>query len=346
MRNDIATPDRFLSVSDTIAMKAIAILCMLAHHLWTFPERIAGGPLESFFHISGLPLTAHFGVFAKICVSMFFFLGGYGLYKKYFGKRYNLFERLKKLYFAYWKIFIIFVPIGFICFSNQTAYCQDADVYSAFSQFSVKEFLLNFFGLISTYNREWWFLINYAALLVLFPLIRISVNRLSALDNVFIITVLSIALTRFHYAIPYAACFWMGAVVARNGLFDKLNNFLKAKRLLNPVFDAFIWVAVIFLRRYSNSIYFDIFFVPFLTLASIDTVSRLNLLKKSLSALGTQSTNMWLIHTFFCYYFGVTAKIVAAPGYAIPAFVILLAMSYAASVLVDKFWGKAVHFLK
>jgi hypothetical protein len=66
MRNDIATPDRFLSVNDTIAMKAIAILCMLAHHLWTFPERIAGGPLESFFHISGLPLTAHFGVFAKI----------------------------------------------------------------------------------------------------------------------------------------------------------------------------------------------------------------------------------------------------------------------------------------
>ena len=55
---------------------------------------------------------------------------------------------------------------------------------------------------------------------------------------------------------------------------------------------------------------------------------------------------MWLTHTFFCYYFGVTAKIVAAPGYAIPAFFILLAMSYAASVLVDKIWGKAVHFLK
>ena len=58
-----------------------------------------------------------------------------------------------------------------------------------------------------------------------------------------------------------------------------------------------------------------------------------------------QSTNMWLIHTFFCYYFGVTAKIVAAPRYAIPALIILFAMSYAASVLVDKFWKKAIHFL-
>lgn len=343
MQNDVATPDRFLSVNDTIAMKAIAILCMLAHHLWTFPERIAGGPLQSLLTVSNLPLTVHFGAFAKICVSIFFFLGGYGLYKKYFGKRYNIAERLKKLYFAYWKVFAIFVPIGFIFFSNQTAYSQDADVYSAFSQFSIKEFLLNFTGIESTYNKEWWFLINYAILLALFPLIRFLVQHLSALDNVFIILVLSIAFTRFHYAIPHAACFWMGAVVARNSLFDKLNNFLKAKRLSNPVFDAFIWVAVIFLRRYSNSIYFDIFFVPFLTLASIDIVGRLNFLKKCLIPLGTQSTNMWLTHTFFCYYFGVTAKIIAAPRYAIPAFIILLAMSYAASVLVDKIWGKATH---
>lgn len=341
MQNDVATPDRFLSINDSIAMKAIAILFMLIHHLWTFPDRIAGGPLESILHFSNLPLSVHIGVFGKICVSIFFFLGGYGLYKKYFGKRYNLFERLKKLYFAYWKVFLIFVPIGFIFFSNQAAYCQDAEVYSAFSQFSIKEFLLNFTGIESTYNREWWFLINYAALLVLFPLIRFFVHRLSALDNIFIIIVLNIALTKFHYAIPHATCFWMGAVVARNGLFDKLNDFLKAKKILNPIFDAFIWVAVIFLRRYSNGIYFDIFFVPFLTLVSIDIVGRLSFFKRCLSALGKQSTNMWLTHTFFCYYFGVTAKIVAAPRYAIPAFFILLAMSYAASVLVDKIWKKA-----
>ena len=340
MQNGVASPDRFLSVNDTIAMKAIAILCMLAHHLWTFPERIAGGPLQSLLTVSNLPLTVHFGVFAKICVSIFFFLGGYGLYKKYFGKRYNIAERLKKLYFAYWKVFVIFVPIGFIFFSNQTAYCQDADVYSAFSQFSVKELLLNFSGISSTYNKEWWFLINYAALLVLFPLIRISVNRLSALDNVFIIIVLSIALTRFHYAIPHAACFWMGAVVARNGLFDKLSDFLKAKKLLNPIFDTIIWIAVIFLRRYNNGFYFDIFFVPLLTIASIDLINRIAIFKRSLFALGKQSTNMWLTHTFFCYYFGVTATIVAAPRYAIPAFIILLAMSYTTSVLVEKFWKR------
>jgi hypothetical protein len=343
MRNDIATPDRFLSVNDTIAMKAIAILFMLMHHLWAFPDRIAGGPLESILHFSNFPLTVHIGVFGKICVSIFFFLGGYGLYKKYFGKRYNLAERLKKLYFAYWKIFVIFVPIGFIFFSNQNTYCADAGVYSAFSTFSIKEFLLNVTGIESTYNKEWWFLINYAIALVLFPLIRKIVDRFSVGVNITIVVLVTILLTDIF---PYAACFWMGAIVAKHSLFDKLCSVIPQNKILRTIIDVSIWLFVIVLRQKITGDQLDIIFVPLITIASIDIVGRLNFLKKCLPPLGKQSTNMWLIHTFFCYYFGVTAKIVAAPRYAIPALIILFAMSYAASVLVDKFWKKAAHFLK
>lgn len=342
MRNDIATPDRFLSVNDTIAMKAIAILFMLMHHLWAFPDRIAGGPLESILHFSNFPLTVHIGVFGKICVSIFFFLGGYGLYKKYFGKRYNLAERLKKLYFAYWKIFVIFVPIGFIFFSNQNAYCADAGVYSAFSSFSIKEFLLNLTGIESTYNKEWWFLINYAIALVLFPLIRKIVDRFSVGVNITIVALVTILLTDIF---PYAACFWMGAIVARHSLFDKLYSSIPQNKILRTIIDVSIWLFVIVLRQKITGDQLDIIFVPLITIASIDIVGRLNFLKNCLTPLGKQSTNMWLIHTIFCYYFGVTAKIVAAPRYAIPALIILFAMSYAASVLVDKFWKKAAHFL-
>ena len=246
MRNDIATPDRFLSVNDTIAMKAIAILLMLMHHLWAFPDRIAGGPLESILQFSNFPLTVHIGVFGKICVSIFFFLGGYGLYKKYFGKRYNLAERLKKLYFAYWKIFVIFVPIGFIFFSNQNAYCADAGVYSAFSSFSIKEFLLNVTGIESTYNKEWWFLINYAIALVLFPLIRKIVDRFSVGVNISIVVLVTILLTDIF---PYAACFWMGAIVAKHSLFDKLSKFIPQNKGWSTIIDISVWLFVIVLRQ-------------------------------------------------------------------------------------------------
>ena len=346
MQKGIATPDRFLSIDDSTVMKAIAILCMLTHHLWTFPERIAGGPLESLISFSNLPLTVHLGVFGKICVSMFFFLGGYGLYKKYFGKRYNIAERLKKLYIAYWKVFLIFVPIGFVFFSNQTAYCQDADVYSAFSGFSVKEFVLNFFGLISTYNREWWFLLSYAIALILFPLIRKIVDFFPIYVNIFVVIAISVVQANVFQSEPYAICFGMGVIVAKHHLLDCLRDFTKSKKILNPVFDILVWMFVIILRLKIIGEQFDIFFVPILTLASIDLVNRISILKKSLSALGKRSTNMWLIHTFFCYYFGVTAKIVAAPRYAILSLIILFAMSYAASILVEKFWKCASAICK
>lgn len=340
MQKGIASPDKYLSIDDSTVMKAIAILLMLSHHLWTFPERIAGGALESLISFSNLPLTVHLGVFGKICVSMFFFLGGYGLYRRYFGKRYNIVERLKKLYFAYWKVFLIFVPIGFIFFSNQDAYCQDVGVYTAFSEFSIKEFVLNFFGFVSTYNREWWFLLSYAIALILFPLIRKIVDYLSFYLNLFIVIIISVLLTNVFQSEPYAICFGMGVIVAKHRLLDSVCDLAKSKKILNPVTDILVWLFVIILRLKVIGEQLDIFFVPILTIVSINFVNKLSILKKSLSALGKRSTNMWLIHTFFCYYFGITAKIVAAPRYAILALIVLFAMSYAASILVEKFWKK------
>ena len=340
MQKGIASPDKYLSIDDSTVMKAIAILLMLLHHLWTFPERIAGGALESLISFSNLPLTVHLGVFGKICVSMFFFLGGYGLYRRYFGKRYNIVERLKKLYFAYWKVFLIFVPIGFIFFSNQDAYCQDVGVYTAFSEFSIKEFVLNFFGFVSTYNREWWFLLSYAIALILFPLIRKIVDYLSIYLNLFIVIIISVLLTNVFQSEPYAICFGMGVIVAKHRLLDSVCDLAKSKKILNPVTDILVWLFVIILRLKVIGEQLDIFFVPILTIVSINFVNKLSILKKSLSALGKRSTNMWLIHTFFCYYFGITAKIVAAPRYAILALIVLFAMSYAASILVEKFWKK------
>ena len=271
---------------------------------------------------------------------MFFFLGGYGLYRRYFGKRYNIVERLKKLYFAYWKVFLIFVPIGFIFFSNQDAYCQDVGVYTAFSEFSIKEFVLNFFGFVSTYNREWWFLLSYAIALILFPLIRKIVDYLSIYLNLFIVIIISVLLTNVFQSEPYAICFGMGVIVAKHRLLDSVCDLAKSKKILNPVTDILVWLFVIILRLKVIGEQLDIFFVPILTIVSINFVNKLSILKKSLSALGKRSTNMWLIHTFFCYYFGITAKIVAAPRYAILALIVLFAMSYAASILVEKFWKK------
>lgn len=66
------------SKEDTKCMKALAVILMLIHHLWGFPGRIEG--LKYFSGGGCEDFTLFIGLFGKICVSFFLFLGGYGLY--------------------------------------------------------------------------------------------------------------------------------------------------------------------------------------------------------------------------------------------------------------------------
>ena len=362
MEKGTISTDNFLSIDDTRIMKAIAICCMLMHHLWSFPVRIAGEPLKNFFTIFGMQSTMYFGFFGKICVPMFFFFGGYGIYKRSLGKKYDVVGRLKKLYIAYWKVFLIFIPVGFIFFSNQTPYCNDAFMYTRFAKFSSRELISNFLGFTSTYSREWWFLISYAFALISFPLVRAVIDRFSARVNIFLAIVVTILLTNvfpglsknpnlgvlatnflyikfFCQIAPYAACFWMGAVVARNGLLDRLNDSMKSNGLLNPIVDILTWVFIVFLRQSEIGDKFDIFYIPVLTVTGLDLIRRIKFVRSGFVHLGKQSTNMWLIHPFCCYYFGALAKVVSAPRYAVLSLLVLIAMTYALSVLVSLFWA-------
>ena len=111
--------DGFISREDTKWIKGIAIILMLMHHLWAFPERIAGGELKYLFTFFGESSIAYFGAFGKICVSLFFFIGGYGTYLSYAGKEFDIVGKLKKLYISYWKVFVVFIPLAFLLCSNQ-----------------------------------------------------------------------------------------------------------------------------------------------------------------------------------------------------------------------------------
>ena len=362
MEKGTISTDNFLSIDDTRIMKAIAICCMLMHHLWSFPARIADKPLENFFTIFGMPSTLYLGFFGKICVPMFFFFGGYGVYKRSIGKKYDVVSRLKKLYLAYWKVFLIFIPVGFIFFSNQGIYCSEPFLCNRFASLSTREMISNFLGFTSTYCREWWFLISYAFALVCFPFVRAIIDRFSTWANIFIAIVVTILITNIFPGIsksanlgvlgtnflyikffcqiaPYAACFWMGAVVARNGLLDRLNDSMKSNGLLNPIVDILTWVFIVFLRQSEIGDKFDIFYIPVLTVTGLDLIRRIKFVRSGFVHLGKQSTNMWLIHPFCCYYFGALAKIVSAPRYAVLSLLVLIAMTYALSVLVSLFWA-------
>lgn len=108
--------------------KGIAILLLLWHHLF-FNNPEAYDLFSSFFIIKGIPIESLISTIFKVCVAVFLFLSGYGLYISYnsFTKKvinsknkYNIKydfvfikNHLLKLMSNYWIIYIIFVGMGF-----------------------------------------------------------------------------------------------------------------------------------------------------------------------------------------------------------------------------------------
>lgn len=130
-------------------IKGVAVLMMILHHVWGFPEKIPDLPLSH--------LEVKIGAAGKICVSIFMFLSGYGLYYT-FGKKgtIRVWNRVCNIYKRFWQVFLIFVPVGFIFLSKP---------------FALQEFLANLFCLEFSYNHEWWFLGTYRELLLVLPIV-------------------------------------------------------------------------------------------------------------------------------------------------------------------------------
>ncbi len=85
---------------DTKVIKGLAVILMLIHHLWAFPNRIAGDGLVSYLEVFGQSSIQYIGIFGKICVSIFLFLGGYGIYISCKDNTLNVLSKIKGFEFA------------------------------------------------------------------------------------------------------------------------------------------------------------------------------------------------------------------------------------------------------
>lgn len=346
---------------DTKIVKGLAIILMLMHHLWTFSDRIIGDGLKYSINIMGQSSISYLGSFGKICVPLFYFLGGYGIYKSCQGRKFDIVKKIKKLYISYWKVFLIFIPVGFVFFSKQPFYCMDKDICIKFATFSWDECLKNFLGLESTYNGEWWFLKSYVYAIISYPFIEKIVSRFSAVYNIFFVIIGTILVTNvlptlgniqllgtlntnFLYntlicqTAPYVSSFWMGIVMAKDDLILELRSLLLENKILNSLYDIVILIFIVYMRTTGIGEYLDIFYVPFIIVCFVDLVSKCKILQKIFRALGNEATNMWLIHTFLCYYFYQIAKIIVYPQYAMLSLLELIILSYLLSIIVKYIW--------
>lgn len=337
----------------TLALKGLAVFFMVIYHVFaTFSG------YTSILKINGIQIEYLIGEFGHICVSMFLFLSGYGMYKLSLKQNFSyksILSRICKFIINYWIIFIIFIPPGFLIFN----------VY----EFNLIEMISNIIPINTTYVGEWWFITLYIQLLLIFPLIKKVIDNKKYYETIFIILasyILAFCMFLLTKIVPDLSHlmnyviyedlfvilmdqihFCIGCLFAKFDVFKKINIFFN-KYKLNKISIYIILALSIFVMRsimfiffeyilkFGSPDWFDFIYIPiFIYVMSIILYSS-ELLKKGMTFLGKYSTNIWLIHPFlYKIYF---KEIIYAPKLSIFILIWIIALCILISIFLNKIY--------
>lgn len=331
---------------DTKILKGVAICFMLYHHLFAFPERVMAGSFVSLYYFGDTNLSVCLGAFGRICVPMFTFLSGYGCYMA--AARTDdmaglVRRRLWGHYKTFWMVFFVCLP-GLIY------------THRAMRSTLLYELIYHSLGLHTSFNDEWWFVLPFALLLVLFPAVKRFLERPHAAlyTDLFLLVVLN---TVIVYVIPAAVeapvfsdaaqtTFWKhteelleilpayitGCIFARYDILSRVKARFGG-RLLPCLAALAVMIAVFFIRSVNRDYYDFINAAVFiLALTVLLPLKPALWLGRAFEKLGEESALMWLIHTFFCYYW--FQRLVYAPRCSPLIFIWLTLLSYGAAKLI------------
>ena len=288
----------------SVLIKGIAIIFMVVHHLFAFPNWYIDGIDYSNITIFGKTLTQCTLYSVKICVNMFAFISGYAyFYNKTPNLKYGL-KKIWKLLKRYWFIlFLIFIPI---------AIAQNS------SQITGKVILFNLFALDKRIITFSWYVYFFIILMLTLPFVIKLFNGKKVYEIAFPIVCFTSILLLINYLkgiipkeflwivndtsnILYCyPCVIVGYLIAKYDLFNKwFDKYLKPK---------YLWQAIIIVllvlgcrSKYEKiiNVNLDIIYVPILIYALIVIFSNLKFkgIIKLIKLLGENSLNIWFLHS-------------------------------------------------
>ena len=338
--------------------KGVSVLMLLWHHLfYDTPEQYS--LFSSLYLVHGIPIECFIARLCNVCVAIFLFLSGFGLYKSWQSKlmhsvqtnnrksivKHSLFfsiNHLKNLLMSYWFIYVVFVPIG-VFFGRKFWEIYNLNVFYGLSDVLGFAFLFN----TPTMNETWWFMSVIILLYLFFPVLLRILNWSGE-----ILLIISIILMVFPYFsgisflgkyFVYIPPFVLGMLFAqRNGFeFIALQNKFKFQRvllcgLLIVLFGYIRWISI-------DSLFFDSLFALAIIMFSFLVLSQINVLNSVFEFLGKHSGFIFMFHTFiYNYYF---KRIIYAFKYSVVIFIVMVVSCCFISVLLNyiKQW---IHFNK
>ena len=308
----------FLDKKAANIIKGIAILLMLIHHFWGFPNWITES--NKYLPILGnyYNLEIIIGAFGKICVSMFAFITGYAIYinrAKYANLKYRL-KIISKFLLNYWIFAFGFIIIGFLINENLP---------------NINYFIANLFGLatgVFEYKTSYicvtmaWYVSFYIFIMLILPLLLVHTNKGFLVDTflmsfVFmIIYYISLKIGLFNIPIIgslirsiviHAKTILIGYYISQYNIFDIINNSLKINCLLKIILGMILCILIFLLRALAlvADLHLDYIYATFfifgilLIYKEFIKYNKFTFIEKIILSMGRESLNLWFIHSIF-----------------------------------------------
>ena len=344
----------------TMQMKGIAIIILLFHHCFLNAQRWATVPYEKlattkgwgYYPISFAPFSSHtiqyLASFSKICVAMFVFMTGYGMWVSYESqkKKTTMSNYIKKRMVTLMTGFlIIFVVTEILAIPTG----RFIEVYGHDFR-SVDYMIIDALGLAKLLGTPlfcltWWYMSLAIVLIMIFPFVHSIMEKYQ-----WVVVVASIIVPRacgfgqstdlFRYLLAYT----LGMYFAQHDLLARIKEkFMKqnvAGKLLSLIV-SLIGLAVIIKCRQNAWIgwkyldFWDGFAAMYMIVISYIYILNGKWIVKGLGFLGKHSMNIFLIHSFYRDVF--FHEFTYSFYYAWLDYIVLMAISLVTSIVLEWF---------
>ena len=344
----------------TMQMKGIAIIILLFHHCFLNAQRWATVPYEKlattkgwgYYPISFAPFSSHtiqyLASFSKICVAMFVFMTGYGMWVSYESqkKKTTMSNYIKKRMVTLMTGFlIIFVVTEILAIPTG----RFIEVYGHDFR-SVVYMIIDALGLAKLLGTPlfcltWWYMSLAIVLIMIFPFVHSIMEKYQ-----WVVVVASIIVPRacgfgqstdlFRYLLAYT----LGMYFAQHDLLARIKEkFMEqnvAGKLLSLIV-SLIGLAVIIKCRQNAWIgwkyldFWDGFAAMYVIVISYIYILNGKWIVKGLGFLGKHSMNIFLIHSFYRDVF--FHEFTYSFYYAWLDYIVLVAISLVTSIVLEWF---------
>ena len=344
----------------TMQMKGIAIIILLFHHCFLNAQRWATVPYEKlattkgwgYYPISFAPFSSHtiqyLASFSKICVAMFVFMTGYGMWVSYESqkKKTTMSNYIKKRMVTLMTGFlIIFVVTEILAIPTG----RFIEVYGHDFR-SVVYMIIDALGLAKLLGTPlfcltWWYMSLAIVLIMIFPFVHSIMEKYQ-----WIVVVASIIVPRacgfgqstdlFRYLLAYT----LGMYFAQHDLLARIKEkFMEqnvAGKLLSLIV-SLIGLAIIIKCRQNAWIgwkyldFWDGFAAMYMIVISYIYILNGKWIVKGLGFLGKHSMNIFLIHSFYRDVF--FHEFTYSFYYAWLDYIVLMAISLVTSIVLEWF---------